>query len=73
MENLNLKWAFFVLVLSVAHFAVATSLLKLLGIFQPPALVIGGGLWVWFLMPKVNAWMVENTPLREVWDWARRD
>ena len=72
MENLSLRWSLFILTLVVVHFTVATALLKLLGIFQPLALFMGGAAWVWFAMPKINAWMVENTPFGEVWDWARR-
>ncbi len=72
MENMNIRWGLFVLGLSLVHFGAATTLLKLLGISQPLVLLVGGALWLWFLMPKVNAWMVKNTPFGGVWEWAKR-
>ncbi len=74
MENdtgINPKWGAFVLLLTIAHFAAITTLLKLLGIFQPFGLFLAGGAWVWFAMPRVNSWLVMNTPFSKLWDWAR--
>ncbi len=27
--------------------------------------------FVWYVSPKVNAWLVQNTAFRHVWVWAR--
>ncbi len=71
MENITLKWGFFMLFLILAHFYAATAVVGLLGIFQPAGLFLAGGAWVWFAMPKVNAWLVMNTPFGRVWAWFR--
>jgi len=66
------KWGLFVLGLALVHFVVATSLLKIVGVVNPGVLIIGGGLWVWVLMPEINAWLVKNTPFGKIWEWARK-
>ena len=69
----SIKWYLFILGLALVHFFVAVSLLKMAGIVNSGVFLAGGGLWIWFLMPKVNAWMVLNTPFGKVWEWAKRE
>ena len=71
MELLTLKWDFFIMFLIVVHFAAVTTLLKQLEIFQPAGLFLAGVVWVWLAMPRVNAWLVTNTPFGRVWAWFR--
>jgi len=71
MPNQSLKWCFFILFLAVVHYVAITALLQALGILQPFGLFLAGVAWVWFGMPKVNAWMVMHTPFKKVWDWAQ--
>ncbi len=71
MQNITLRWGFFILSLILAHFWAATAIAKLLGVFQPVGLFLVGALWVWFGMPRANAWLVQRTPFGRVWAWIR--
>ena len=71
MEPLSLKWSFFVLFLVAVHLAAVTTLLKMWGVSSTLGLFLAGAAWVWFAMPRVNAWLVIHTPFGRVWTWFR--
>jgi hypothetical protein len=75
MNNIkSFRWLFFVMTLGIFWLFTPLVLGRFLtpeGEVLSPLWLVGGLLFAYFAAPKVNAWLVVNTPFGRVWTWAR--
>ena len=72
LEQTSNRWRGFVVVVALFWMIVPLWIMRLLigGAVPLVGVVVCWGV-MWFLAPKINAWLVHNTPWAAVWHWAR--
>ena len=73
MQNWSIRWMLFMMALTMFWMFVPLLIVsRFTGPLGLPGFLVAMA-FVWYGMPKVNKWLIVNTPFGNVWRWAREN